>query len=164
MLLPLLYRPLRLLIVLCLAVSIWVVPVPVAACSLPPGRTYPPTITERTMAAPVVLVGQVLSTSPRSTEFASYSANVQVEQYVKGAGPAVIEIRDFGPGNLCRSDVAAGQRLIFFASGDPVSGFHAFYLTASDATAAANQQSITEARSAAGIVPRLWLAIVTRSA
>jgi len=121
------------------------------ACTPPPGGPQHFTTAEHVQAAPVVLEGVVSYTS-----FVNFyvSATVQVVQYIKGTGPASVEIANFGDSSVCLSSVRDGDHLIFLASGDPSSGqLDAFYLSQFDAVLPADADTLGEAMVAAGQDP-----------
>jgi hypothetical protein len=123
----------------------------VMACTPPPGGLPHYTTAEHVQAAPVVLEGVVSYTS-----FVNFyvTATVQVVQYIKGNGPATVEISNFGDSSVCLSDVNDGDHLIFLASGDPSSGeLQAFYMSQFDAVLPADADTVGEAISAAGQDP-----------
>lgn len=123
------------------------------ACTPPPGGLPHYTTADHVQAAPVVLEGVVSSTT-----FVNYyvEATVQVVQYLKGQGPALVTISGFGDSSVCLSSVQAGDHLIFLASGDPASGgLQAFYLSQFDATLPADPQTLADAIAAAGQDPVL---------
>jgi hypothetical protein len=123
------------------------------ACTPPPGGLPHYTTTEHVEAAPVVLEGVASYTA-----FLNFNvtATVQVVQYIKGRGPAVVAISNFGDSSVCLSSISDGDHFIFLASGDPSSGqLQAFYLSQFDATLPADAQTLTEAITAAGQDPVL---------
>jgi hypothetical protein len=90
------------------------------------------------------------------TSFLNFNvtATVQVVQYIKGNGPAVVNISGFGDSSVCLSSVQDGDHFIFLATGDPTSGqLQAFYLSQFDATLPANAQTLPDAVTAAGHDP-----------
>ena len=116
------------------------------ACTPPAGGPIRYSVTERTLAAPVVLVGTVSSVDgdPRNSNI--QMATARVEEYLKGNGPSEVEIGNFGPTSLCLSEVRQGLRAIFFAWGDPL---NARYMCQSGAVASADPDTVTEARASA---------------
>jgi hypothetical protein len=131
-------------------------PSPAFACTPPPGGLVVSTVTTRTLAAPYVFAGAVI-TGTGSYGFIQ-SATVQVSLTVKGpVNPAQVVIDGFGIGADCKSVVTLGQSALFFARGDPANVMQANYLEAFSATAPLNEASLAEALAAANIRPRAWL-------
>ena len=141
-------------------------PTPAAACSPAPGY-QPPTIAARTIAATVVLVGKVITTTTPAFP-GPYAATVEVQQAIKGVehvrGRSVVTIDGFGPSSLCLNEVAVGQTWLFFATVDAMGQLHAQYIDAYAATAPADAAGIAEAEAAARVGQRLWLPIVSTGA
>ncbi len=141
-------------------------PTPVAACSNSdkPGT---PTITARTIAATVVLVGKVITTTTPAFP-GPYAATLEVQHVIKGVdhvrGRSVVTIGGFGPSSLCLSEVAVGQTWLFFATVDTLGQVHAQYLDAYAATAPVDAAGIAEAEVAARVEQHLWLPIVSTGA
>lgn len=72
-------------------------------------------------------------------------AEIEVETYLKGEGPAIVKISGFGDGADCRSWVEVGAQAVFFANGDPDSGvLDAEYLGVHDAVWQASEKNISE--------------------
>ena len=99
------------------------------ACSPPPGGFPKFTVADRTEAAEIVLEGTVASLSDEDSLGDFHSATVDVQKYFKGQGPATVDISGFGNPGLCLSRVGTGDRLIFYARGDPSNGLSAHYLS-----------------------------------
>jgi hypothetical protein len=112
----------------------------------PAGGPIRYSVTERTLAAPVVLVGTVGSVDGDPSNSNIQMVTVRVEEYLKGYGPSEVEIGNFGPTSLCLSEVRQGLRAIFFAWGDPL---NARYMGQSGAVASADPDTVTEARASA---------------
>ncbi len=116
------------------------------ACTPPAGGLPKFTVADRTEAAEIVLEGTVASLTDEDI----ISATVDVQQYFKGQGPATVDISGFGPSSLCLSRVGTGDRLIFYARGDPSNGLSAHYLSQFDAVDRADAQTIAEVIAAVG--------------
>jgi hypothetical protein len=128
----------------------------VHACTPPPGGFVPSTVTARTLAAPYVFAGTVI-TGTGSFEF-NTSATVQVSLTVKGSSnPAQVRIDGFGIGADCKSIVTVGQSALFFASGDPTATMQANYLEAFSATSPLTDANLAEALAAVNVKPARWL-------
>jgi hypothetical protein len=127
---------------------------PAIACTPPAGGPIRLSVADRTISAPVVLVGTVTSVddSPGGPNFLQ-TATVEVEDYIKGDGPAEVKIGNFGHSSLCMTSVRAGQRAIFFARGEPGEGLSAKGTGPSDAVALADPDNVAEARAAASPPP-----------
>ena len=125
------------------------------------------TVTERTDDAEFVFEGTVLKISipydgtpidesfkgedPIATpQIGSYYATVVVQQYIKGTGPEVVEIDNFGFGGSCLSSAFPGSNFIFFADGDSPDRLIANYLGAYSAVEKATEANIAEAIKASG--------------
>lgn len=129
----------------------WARPLAVFACEpLLPEVATAATATRRTESADVVLVGTITDTAGQA--FAD-TATVEVEVYYKGDGPAEVTISGFGEGPDCLSPVAEGERLIFYATGDPAAELEAYYLVGLDAVAQPSAETAQEIMIAAGQVP-----------
>jgi hypothetical protein len=139
----------------CAWAALLLAPAPAYACTPPPGGLPRLTPADRTNRAQVVLEGTVSATSNTELTGAPVpdTATVDVVQYLKGSGPAQVTITGFGPSSLCRSEVQVGNRLIFYASGDPAQGLQAFYASQFDAVARPSPQVIAEITTAAGQQP-----------
>lgn len=126
---------------------------PAQACTPPPGGLPSYTVADHVQAAPVVLEGVASYTTFLNF---SISATVQVVQYIKGSGPATVEISGFGDSSVCLVNVNTGDHLIFLASGDPASGqLQAYYLSQFDAVLPADEQTVAEALTASDQDPIL---------
>lgn len=139
----------RALLILAIVLFVCFTPGQALACTPPPGGLPKLTTADRTRLAPLVLEGTVTAIA------GSYPivATIDVVQYLKGNGPATVTISGFGSSSVCLSEVSAGQRLIFYASGDPNSGLQAFYASQFDAVAQPDPQTIAEILAAAGDPP-----------
>ena len=121
------------------------------ACSPPPGGFPKFTVADRTEAAEIVLEGTVAALTDEDILGYFHSATVDVRQYFKGQGPATVDISGFGNPGLCLSRVGTGDRLIFYARGDPSNGLSADYLSVFfGAVDPADAQTIAEVISAVG--------------
>ena len=118
---------------------------PASACTPPPGGLTRYSVADRTLRAPVVLVGKITSVEGDQIQ----TATIEVEEYIKGDGPPEVEIANFGPTSLCLSPVRQDLRAIFFARGEPGKGLNANYTGQFDAVATADADSVSEARAAA---------------
>jgi hypothetical protein len=136
--------------------ALWAVPA--LACTPPPGGLPVYTIAQRVAAADVVLEGTVTQVS--TITIPDDTATIQVQRFFKGSGPATVTITDFGPGAMCRSQVAVGNRFIFFARGDPATMMEANYLGQFDAVAPADPDTIAEVIAALNTTPRAYLPMV----
>lgn len=136
--------------------ALWVAPA--LACTPPPGGLPIYTIAQRVAAADVVLEGTVTEVS--TLTFPDDTATIQVQRFFKGSGPATVTITGFGPGAMCRSQVAVGNHFIFFARGDPATMMEANYLGQFDAVAPADQDTIAEVIAALNAMPRAYLPMV----
>jgi hypothetical protein len=129
---------------------------PVLACTPPPEGFPSYTIAERIKTARIVLEGTVVdgTSQPGWPEWAPQKVTVDVKQYLKGNGPAVVTIQGFGPGSMCLSEAQIGAHLIFYANSDPETGLiHANYFHQFDATAPVSPELIAEISAAAGQAP-----------
>ena len=121
------------------------------ACSPPAGGFPKFTVSDRTEAAEIVLEGTVASLTDEDILGDFHSATVDVQQYFKGQGPATVDISGFGNPGLCLSRVGTGDRLIFYARGDPSIGLTAHYLSPFfGAVEPADSQTIAEVTAAVG--------------
>jgi hypothetical protein len=126
-------------------------PASALACTPPPGGLPDLTAADRARAAEVVLEGTIAAVSGEYPVVAT----VDVARYLKGSGPSRVTISGFGQTSVCLSPVDAGQRWIFYASGDPQAGLKAFYASQFDAVAAPDPQTIAEIEAAlAGPAPQ----------
>lgn len=166
-------------IAIILSILLWVVgknSLPVSACS-PAGR-FDYIVEERTHAAEIVFEGTVLKnnfwilmyqqskTPPPNDDYGSLgtanlsgshpkvTATIIVHQYLKGDGPAIVDVTGFGSGmGDCLSAAESGDHFIFFANGDSQQGFTANYLGVYSATEGASTSNISEAIGASGQMP-----------
>lgn len=118
----------------------------VHACS-PSEEAMSLTLADRVENAPMILVGTV--TQEFHTEYGGgYSVTseveVEVEQYLKGEGPAIVRIDGFGDGADCRSYIENGMRRVFFVRGNPDMTLDAVYLGVHDATWEATPETLDE--------------------
>jgi hypothetical protein len=121
------------------------------ACTQPPGGHPVIPIEERARQADVVLVGTItnVNRTPPMPE-----ATVHVESYLKGRGLGEVIIGPFGGGTLCQNTVAVGERWVFFARGDAMSGrLTAQYLSAGDAITTADPATIAKLTAYIGHPP-----------
>ncbi len=119
---------------------------PAHACTQPLGGHIESSATERTLAAEVVLLGEITAVRNAASGSPGEVADVLVEQYLKGeGGPAILVIRDFGSTALCRSTVRDGQHWIIYAAGAPESGeLRVNYLEAFSGVSQPNPAVISE--------------------
>jgi hypothetical protein len=126
---------------------------PAHACTPPPNHRWA-TVAERTRAADVVVVGEVIAVGERNPmRLDSYTATLQVEQIIKGdlpgdeipGLPIRITVDGYGDGAMCRSSVSVGRRAIFFVDQRPDGTLTAHYHPQIDATAQATEENIREA-------------------
>ncbi len=114
--------------------------------------TPPTTVTERTTAAPIVFEGSVTALIGNEV---SAIARVEVIQYLKGSGPALVYIAGYHKEATlyeCADWVDIGDHLIFYSSRDPESGrLHRFVVGARGSTTSAS--SLAEAITAVGQQP-----------
>ena len=122
----------------------------VCACTPPPGGLPRYTVADRTHAADVVLEGSVIALTG---DYFIHTATVDVHRYFKHRGPATVTIWPLGASSLCLSPMDAGQRWVFYATGDPNTGLRAHYLSQFDAVDPADPQTISEVIAAAGQDP-----------
>ncbi len=113
------------------------------------------TTAERTNAAEIVLEGTVVDGTNQQgkPEYPLLVVKVQVQQYLKGGGPAVITIDGFGQGSLCLAEARIGDHLIFYATGDPREQLHAHYVSQFDAVQRVDAATIAEISAAAQQTP-----------
>ena len=157
---------LHIVVLMAVVCALWAPPTPVAACSGYGPGAQPPTITERTIAATVVLVGKVIAT--RNDVPGLYAATLEIQLSIKGVdhlrGRLLVTINGFGSPSLCKSAVAVGETWLFFAKVNTLGQLYAQYLAVWDATAPADAAVIVEAAAAAGVGQRLWLPLVSTGA
>ncbi len=158
---------LHIVVLMAVVCALWAPPTPVAACSSYGPGYQPPTITARTIAATVVLVGKVIATT-RNDVPGPYAATLEIQQSIKGVdhlrGRLLVTIDGFGSSSLCKSAVAVGETWLFFAKVNTLGQLYAQYLAVWDATAPVDAAVIVEAAVAAGVGQRLWLPIVSTGA
>jgi hypothetical protein len=109
----------------------------------------------------VVLEGTI--TQVTSANY-NYTATVQVQQYFKASGPAIVTIGNFGTGADCRSVVKQGDTWIFFANGDPNTEMSASYLSVMDAIATPDADTIAQIIATISSRPRAYLQAVVGGA
>ena len=134
---------------------------PALACTQPPGGHPYYTIAQHVRAADVVLEGTI--TQVTSANY-NYTATVQVQQYFKASGPAIVTIGNFGTGADCRSVVKQGDTWIFFANGDPNTEMSASYLSVMDAIATPDADTIAQIIATINSRPRAYLPAVVGGA
>lgn len=132
---------------------------PAYACTPPPGGPLYFSPAERALAAEVVLEGTIIAVVVDTSTMLEI-ATVEVHRYFKADGPETVTIAPFGPSSLCLTPVSVGQRLIFYAKGDPATGLEAQYLSAGDAVSPATPEVIGEIIAALGLGPKLYLPII----
>jgi hypothetical protein len=136
--------------------ALWAVPA--LACTQPPGGHPVYTIAQHVRAADVVLKGTITQVTMENSQ--NYTATIAVQQYFKGSGSATVTIGNFGTGADCRSVVKAGDTWIFFANGDPNSELSASYLSAFDALATPDADTIAQIIAAVNSRPRAYLPLL----
>jgi len=107
---------LALVVLVCIGLGLaWPLPPPAFACTPPPGGLPHITTAERTNAAEIVLEGTVVDGTNQQgePEYPLLVVKVQVLQYLKGGGPAIITIDGFGQGSLCLAEARIGDHLSF---------------------------------------------------
>lgn len=167
-------------IVILLATWMWLTlpSIPSVKACLPVGR-FDFTVEERTIDAEIVLEGTVVNDksfeayfgetnvsqidgdygvygdlgAASATTRSGYSSVIIVHQYLKGSGPAIVEIHGFGVGGSCLSSAMKGERLIFFAKGNPEKVLAANYMGVYSATEEVNPANIAEAIQFSGQQP-----------
>lgn len=124
---------------------------PAQACTQPPGGHPVIPIEERARQADVVFVGTVVAQGPG---YPPPDATVRVEAYLKSRGLATITIGTFWGGALCQNTLAVGERWVFFADGDAMSGhLRAQYLSAGDAITSADPAAVAQLAAFLGHAP-----------
>lgn len=124
---------------------------PAHACTQPPGGFPNIPIEERARQADVVFVGTVIA---QGAAFPPPDATVRVEAYLKSRGVATLTIGTFWGATLCQNTIAVGERWIFFAKGDAMSGqLRAQYLSAGDAITPADPATIAQLVAYLGQAP-----------
>lgn len=143
----------RYFVLLTLLLACLITPATALACTPPPGGLPNHTVTDRTQAAQVVVEGTVLSVQ---TDPATYRdlAVIQVTGYLKGIGPALIAVSNYGSSTICLSPVSAGQTGVFFINGDEATGYTASYLSQFDAVVPNDSANVQEALTASGQTSR----------
>ncbi len=127
------------------------------ACTPPPGGRPAYTIADYINSAPVVFEGVIIDQSTRGG-IEDDTVVVQVERYFQGNdganSPATLTVIGFGPTSLCLVPVHIGQRLIFFADGDPNNGvLRAYYLSQFDAVRSVSDEVVAEIVAITGSDP-----------
>ena len=128
--------------------TVWLIPASSAlACTAPPGGLPHFTVAEHVIASDVVIEGTVIAVADRNY---LQVATIQVTQYLKGSGPAMVAADGYGPTSICLSPVLAGDHFIFYLTVDSAGAYHALYLSQFDAVASADSQTIADAIAASG--------------
>lgn len=131
----------------------WVSPVSANGCSVAAG-TPSPSVTQRTIAAPIVLEGTVSAVAGNDLLAV---ATVQVQQYIKGSGPSLVYISGYHKlWTLyeCADWVEVGAHAIFYAQRNPASGrLQTFLISPWPSTIPADSVYIREAIAAADQSP-----------
>lgn len=118
------------------------------ACTLPAGGLPPYSLSDHIDLAGVILVGNITAIEGMQTD---HTAVIEVEQYLKGDGPATIRVSGFGDSAMCRQSVSVGRRMIFFAGGDPQTGLlYAAYFSMGSAAFGASDQTIANITAITG--------------
>jgi hypothetical protein len=128
-------------------------PTTALACTPPPGGLPTITITQQTNAAQLVAEGTVLSVQTDPTTYRDLAV-IQVAQYLKGIGPELIAVGNYGSTSICLAPVSAGQTGIFFINGDEASGYQASYISQFDAVRPNTSANVQEALAASGQAAR----------
>ncbi|HLA81563.1 MAG TPA: hypothetical protein VJP78_08110 [Thermoleophilia bacterium] len=120
-------------------------------------ETPEPKASERTEVASIVLEGVVLSVSDHD-EFSKYKATIEVHQYLKGDGPAIVSIdgfHDLWTLYACPDGVAVGDQLLFFADGNPEDVLTTSLIGAKGSTMLVDPQTIAQIMSVTGSEPTI---------
>jgi hypothetical protein len=133
-----------------IAVTAGISPAPVSACTPPPGGNPHYSVTQHVKAASIVVEGVVTALA---WEAYTETATIQVIQYLKSEGPAVLAVAGYGPGSVCLTDVSVGTHALFYIVADQAGNLHALQLSQFDATAPADSINIAEAAAASGQAP-----------
>lgn len=123
------------------------------ACTPPVGGLPAITITQQTNAAQIVAEGTVLSVQTDPATLRDMAV-IKVAQYLKGIGPEVIAVTNYGSTALCLAPVLAGETSLFFINGDEASGYTASYISQFDAVRANSEANLQEALTASGQAAR----------
>lgn len=123
------------------------------ACTPPAGGLPVITITQQTNAAQIVAEGTVLSVQTDPATLRDMAV-IKVAQYLKGIGPEVIAVTNYGSTVLCLAPVLAGETSLFFINGDEASGYTASYISQFDAVRANSEANLQEALTASGQAAR----------
>ncbi|MBL8045306.1 MAG: hypothetical protein JNL09_02135 [Anaerolineales bacterium] len=143
----------RYLFLLALLLTFLVTPQTALACTPPVGGLPNYTTADRTNAAQVVVNGTVLSVQTNPATYRDLAV-IKVTSYLKGIGPEIIAVNNYGPSQICLSPVSAGQVGIFFINGDEATGYTANYLSQFDAVTPNDEASLQEALAASGQAAR----------
>jgi hypothetical protein len=116
------------------------------ACTPPPGGLPEYSASDRAQAAEIVVVGTVLEIENDLNQPSqlSQAVTVEVEQYLKGRGPGIVDIRGYGSTAVCLTPVQVGDHRIFYATGDPDMELVAHYLSQFDAAESASPDTLAE--------------------
>ncbi len=132
---------LRLVLLITLVVTLFAFPSTALACTPPPGGLPQYTVAERVNAAPIVIEGAVTKIDGQTSP---YTATINVIRYFKGSGTDTIQVKNYGSSSLCLSDVRVNDHRIFYITGNPTSGYFAFYMSQFDAVAPATGEVTTQ--------------------
>ncbi|MEM9952873.1 MAG: hypothetical protein AAF846_14795 [Chloroflexota bacterium] len=129
-----------LLIAMLLAVS------PTFACS-PMEGAFDYTLEEQIDDADLIVVGTIVGGEVRNYSGAYEvieTAEIEVEQYLKGTGQTLINVRGFGDGADCNSIVAFDEQYIVFVDILDDGQYVASYMAVHDATMTPNDANIND--------------------
>lgn len=143
----------RYAVLLALILALLGAPQRALACTPPVGGLPNFTTADRTNAAQVVVNGTVLSVQTDPTTYRDLAV-IKVTSYLKGIGPEIIAVSNYGSSTICLSPVSAGQAGIFFINGDEATGYTATYLSQFDAVVPNDPAHIQEALAASGQAAR----------
>ncbi len=123
-----------------------------AACTPPPGGLPTFSVADHVNASDVVIEGTVISVGGN---YFAQVATIQVTQYIKGGGRAVIVVDGYMAGAMCGTEVRPEMHGIFYIRTDEFGRYHAMQLSQFDAFAEASADNLAEAIAAAEQNPRL---------
>ncbi len=107
------------------------------------------TTADRAQNAPLVFDGMVKDVAGPSRNIAT----VQVHEWLKGTGPAIVTVSGFGYGPDCLSSVEVNQHLIFYAKGNPPNNLSAVYIGIWEAVEPYNPNAVATVSAASGQNP-----------
>jgi hypothetical protein len=136
------------ILLLIMLLCLWM-PSPVAACS-PTKDAAQYSLADYIANAPIIFVGEVVAGENPYGDTVIITAEVEVDNYLKGEGLAIVEISGFGYGPDCLSRVTLGQNYIFFASPNDDGSLNAVYFSAQDAVQSASIEHVTAIQGITG--------------